>query len=380
MNRLYKRILFIAIVFALLASLFAFFIYLIPEPPVGDVEYALVSLQEASKTKAQRYSKKLYKSAKSNYDSAMAHWQMQNEKFILFRNYDKVTEFAKKSAEFANKASKSSNKLSKNLVISVKEKLESLNSLITNVNKLFNLLPLPNEVRKDISNGRLRLRESELDFEKGDYIHANNKINEAEELLLSSYKRTFDDLEEYFSSQPYWKKLVNSTIENSKKNQSSAIIVDKFARKLYVYQSGVKKNEYDVEFGKNWIGRKRLKGDKATPEGIYLIKTKIPSNKTKYFRALLLNYPNNDDIERFNREKAAGRLPKNAHIGNLIEIHGDGGKGTNWTDGCVALTDSDMLKIYNQIQVGTPVVIVGSIADFNSIASNFKLKRISVRG
>ncbi|MCB8964755.1 MAG: L,D-transpeptidase [Bacteroidales bacterium] len=169
---------------------------------------------------------------------------------------------------------------------------------------------------------------------------------------------------------------MNTTIENSRKNRSTAIIVDKFARKLYIYQSGIKKHEFDTEFGKNWMGRKRLKGDKATPEGIYLVKSKIPARKTKYFRALLLNYPNHEDVERFNRDKSAGILPMNAHIGNLIEIHGNGGKGTDWTDGCVALHDSDMAKVYNLIAVGTPVVIVGSILDFNRIASNFNLKRI----
>lgn len=375
-----KRIIFISCVFALLAGLFAIFIYSIPEPPVGDVEYALISLQQASQSKAQRYSSKLYKAAKANYDSAMVHWQRQNKKFILFRDYSKVTKFAKKSAESAKKATKNSSKLSKNLVVSVKDKIVSMNSLIDNVDKLFNKLPLPNDIVNKISKGRMLLRESELDFEKGDYLKANSKIETAEDMLLSSYKRTFDDLEEYFSSQPYWRRLVNNTIENSRKNQSTAVIVDKFARKLYIYQSGEKKYEYEVEFGKNWMGRKRLKGDKATPEGIYLVKTKIPSNKTKYYRALLLNYPNSDDIERFNREKTNGTLPRNAQIGGLIEIHGNGGKGTNWTDGCVALTDSNMLKIYNFIQVGTPVVIVGSIADFNSIASNYNLKRISKRG
>ena len=340
------------------------------------MDYALASLQEASKSKAQRYSKKLYAEAKTNYDSAMFHWNTQNKRFILFRKYDKVKSFAKKSADKAKKASNSSTKRSKNLVVIIKDKIISLNNLIENVNKLFNLLPLPNEVRNDISNGKLLLRESELDFEKGDNLKAEHQINESEELLLSSYKRTFDDIEDYFSSQPYWKKLVTSTIENTKKNQSSAIIIDKFARKLYIYQTGQKKHEYEAEFGKNWMGRKRLKGDKATPEGIYLIKNKIPKNKTKYFRALLLNYPNNEDIERFNRDKQTGKLPRNAHIGNLIEIHGNGGKGTDWTDGCIALHDSDMLKVYNLIQVGTPVVIVGSILDFNSIASNYNLKRI----
>lgn len=375
MSQTFRKILIISTIITFLVSITLLFIYLIPDPPVGDVEYALASLQQASKTKAPRYSNKLYQKAKADYDSAMVNWKKQNEKFILFRDYGKVAEFARKSAESARKASSNSSKLSKNLVVSVKDKIDSLNGLITNVNKLFSILPLPNDIRNKISKGKLLLRESELYFEKGDYLAANDKAGNAGEMLLSSYKRTFDDLEEYFSSQPYWKKLVSTTIENSGKNQSTAIIIDKFARKLYVYQSGKKKCEYDAEFGKNWMGKKRLKGDKATPEGIYLVKNKIPANKTKYFRALLLNYPNRVDIDNFNKDKETGILPGNAQIGGLVEIHGNGGKGTDWTDGCVALTDSDMLKIYNIIQVGTPVVIVGSIADFKSIAGLYQFKR-----
>lgn len=137
-----------------------------------------------------------------------------------------------------------------------------------------------------------------------------------------------------------------------------AINVDKYARKLNIYQNGSKKYEFDAEFVKNWMGHKRLKGDKATPKGIYLVKSKIPANKIKYYRALLLNYPNSDDIENFNKGKAVGRIPKHAHIGGLIEIHGDGDKGTAWTDGCIALDNNDMLKVYKIIEIGTPVVIV----------------------
>ena len=43
-----------------------------------------------------------------------------------------------------------------------------------------------------------------------------------------------------------------------------------------------------------------------------------------------------------------------------IEIHGDGGQGRDWTDGCVALTDRDMDKVFARSRVGTPVTIVGT--------------------
>lgn len=280
----------------------------------------------------------------------------------------------------AKSATSNSKELSKNLVITVKDKIDNLTALVSNMNNLFQRLPLPDEFRKKISKGKMLIHEAEVAFKRGDYLESSEKIKLADYLIMDSYKKTLDDLEDYFNSQPYWNRLVKSAISNTAKNNSMAIIVDKFARKLYIYQNGSKKYEFDAEFGKNWMGRKRLKGDKATPEGIYLVKSKIPANKTKYFRALLLNYPNSEDIENFNKEKAAGRIPKHAQIGGLIEIHGDGGKGTDWTDGCIALDNNDMLKVFNIVEIGTPVVIVGSIADFNTIAMSLNLNRNQIKG
>jgi L,D-peptidoglycan transpeptidase YkuD (ErfK/YbiS/YcfS/YnhG family) len=60
-------------------------------------------------------------------------------------------------------------------------------------------------------------------------------------------------------------------------------------------------------------------------------------------------------------------LPASAKIGGLIEIHGNGGKGIDWTEGCVALTDSEMDIIFKFTKVGTPVTIVGSMTDLKEV-------------
>ena len=107
-------------------------------------------------------------------------------------------------------------------------------------------------------------------------------------------------------------------------------------------------------------------GDKATPEGKYHITKKKSRPQTKYHKALLINYPNDDDKARYNAGVKKGSIPKRG-IGNLIEIHGDGGKGRNWTAGCVALTDNDIDKVYELVGVGTPVTIVGSLKSLQEI-------------
>jgi L,D-peptidoglycan transpeptidase YkuD (ErfK/YbiS/YcfS/YnhG family) len=64
---------------------------------------------------------------------------------------------------------------------------------------------------------------------------------------------------------------------------------------------------------------------------------------------------------------AKGTLPRSAKIGGLIEIHGDGGRGVDWTEGCVALTDSEMDIVFKVAKEGTPVTIVGSMVNLDQI-------------
>jgi murein L,D-transpeptidase YafK len=143
--------------------------------------------------------------------------------------------------------------------------------------------------------------------------------------------------------------------------------VDKFSRRFLVYLNGEKVDEYKAELGRNWVGHKRLRGDKATPEGMYKIVRKLDGDSTKYYKALLLNYPNEEDTARFRMEISRGFLPPSAKLGGMIEIHGNGGKGVDWTEGCIALRDREMDTIFRYVKVGTPVTIVGSMKNLGNI-------------
>jgi len=107
----------------------------------------------------------------------------------------------------------------------------------------------------------------------------------------------------------------------------------------------------------------------ATPEGKYKIVKKKNSKDTKYHKALLIDFPNENDKARFKKAKEQGIIPRNANIGGLIEIHGHGGKGADWTEGCVALENEDMDKLFSLCSVGTPLVIVGSLKSIDELFS-----------
>jgi L,D-peptidoglycan transpeptidase YkuD (ErfK/YbiS/YcfS/YnhG family) len=158
-----------------------------------------------------------------------------------------------------------------------------------------------------------------------------------------------------------WRRQAADTVAQSRRTGESAIVIDKLQRRLTVYRSGLETADFEVELGSGGLQPKRRAGDRATPEGRYRITDKKSGTATRYHLALLIDYPNAEDRRRFERSVKAGEIPRGAGPGGLIEIHGGGGSGRDWTDGCVALTDRDMDRLFSLVRVGTPVTIVGAL-------------------
>lgn len=338
-----------------------------PLPPIRDIEYAMKLLSKAGTDKAGTYSRKLYSEARANFDSAMVNWHRENERFLFSRNYEKVKSFALISSKKAKEATESSITNSNILKVKLKDKINSLYETEGYLDTLFGRYPLPEEIRTRISKGKLLLKEAELDYNKGQYLPANRKLADGEYLLTGVYENATAELRNYFKSYPVWKRWTQAAITDSRKNNSYAIIVDKFSRKCFVYLDGVKKYEFSVELGRNWVGDKRRMGDKATPEGMYRIVNKLQGRQTEYYKSLPLDYPNAEDRQSFKAEISNGTLPSSSKIGSGIEIHGGGGRGVDWTEGCIALTNSEIDIIFKLTKVGTPVIIVGSIKEIGEI-------------
>ncbi len=126
--------------------------------------------------------------------------------------------------------------------------------------------------------------------------------------------------------------------------------------RLYLVNADDVAAVFPVAFGANPEGHKQEEGDERTPEGRYVLDYKKADST--YYRAIHISYPNEEDRRR---AKARGVSP-----GGQIMIHGQrNGLGWlapitqlfNWTDGCVALSNSDMDRIWNAVEVGTTVVI-----------------------
>ncbi|MGD0582649.1 MAG: L,D-transpeptidase [Bacteroidales bacterium] len=343
---------------------------MIPRPPVDDVENAMNTLSRANRSKAGTYSRKLYTEARAAFDSSMVNWKRENEKFIFSRNYNKVKTFAQLSSRKSREASESSIANSSTLKVRLKEKIDSLNETEASIDNLFGRYPLPSEIRNRISKGKMLLTEGEVAYNNGQYLPANRKVTEAEYLLTNVYETSKGELKNYFRSWPTWKKWAQNAINDSRKNNCYSVIIDKFSKKCYLYFDGTRKYEFDAELGRNWVGSKHRMGDKATPEGTYKIINKYQGKETPYHKSLAIDYPNEDDMEKFRIDLAKGNIPSYSRIGGGIEIHGGGGRGVDWTEGCIALTDKEIDLVFNLLKIGTPVTIVGSLKNIDEVLTN----------
>ena len=134
------------------------------------------------------------------------------------------------------------------------------------------------------------------------------------------------------------------------------IVVKKGKRKLHLYRDCQLYKIFPIDLGENPQGPKIYQGDMRTPEGLYRIIEKKDRGRTKYYQALLLDYPNLRDRSRYEAALKSGKIPRGNGIGSLIEIHGEG-RGEDWTQGCIALHNHHMDNLFSSVPLGTPVWI-----------------------
>lgn len=120
---------------------------------------------------------------------------------------------------------------------------------------------------------------------------------------------------------------------------------------------------YPCVFGFNPVDDKHKEGDGCTPEGEFKIRSKYPHKSWSYF--IWIDYPNKESWKRFNQRKADGTIESSARIGGEIGIHGvpEGtdemiANRTNWTLGCISLTNRHVIDVYKSIGDETVIKIV----------------------
>ncbi len=134
------------------------------------------------------------------------------------------------------------------------------------------------------------------------------------------------------------------------------VVVHKSKRKLALYSGDRLLGEYKVALGLNPVGTKEREHDFRTPEGRYFLSRR--NTHSDFFLSIQVSYPNKDDELRAKKNRW--------QPGGLIMIHGLPNvpkhpaayyASSDWTDGCIALSNSDMVEVWLRTQDNIPIDI-----------------------
>lgn len=127
---------------------------------------------------------------------------------------------------------------------------------------------------------------------------------------------------------------------------------------------------FAVALGASPVGHKEQRGDERTPVGTFRVTHKNPASS--FHLSLGLDYPQAKDAEaafaahridartrdRIVAADVAGGMPaRDTALGGDIYLHGGGAYPNFWTDGCVAMANTQIEWLYATVSKGTTVLI-----------------------
>lgn len=135
------------------------------------------------------------------------------------------------------------------------------------------------------------------------------------------------------------------------------VLVEKGKRQLHLLRNGTPFRTFKIALGAYPEGDKLEEGDQRTPEGYYMLDARNPDSD--YFLSIHVSYPNNTDRAEARR--------KGVDPGGAIMIHGQPNLPNfsaayyareDWTNGCIAVSNSDMIDIWLMTPDSVPIEIV----------------------
>ena len=135
------------------------------------------------------------------------------------------------------------------------------------------------------------------------------------------------------------------------------VVVYKGDRKMLLMSGDSILRTYKISLGLNPLGHKERAGDFRTPEGRYRLTRRNP--RSDFFLSIQVSYPNDADAKNARRN--------GWESGGSIMIHGLPNQlkhtptyytSSDWTDGCIAVSNSDMLEIWLLTADNAPIEIL----------------------
>lgn len=159
-----------------------------------------------------------------------------------------------------------------------------------------------------------------------------------------------------------------------------SVVIDKAKKTLTLFKNGRQIAQFPASFGIDPDSDKYKTRDGATPEGLYFVSHK--NDESRFHRFIGISYPNLANAARglaygaisfkeykriYQASLKPNRVPCDTGLGCGIGIHGGGvsreidkTQERDWTEGCIALNNPDVEKVYDFCETGDPVIIFNS--------------------
>ena len=336
----------------------------------SEVQQAATQEQDLWRAGGSLFTGPGYEAYRQALQKAKRVLEEENLKLGWFRDYDRVR------SEF-RQVLRTGRRLLADVQTLKQERLEGIARTLAEVRqRLADLSAITLSIRErgvarqSLTRAEVMLREAETFAGQSRFEEARERLAAAETSAREAEEAVVDFLGRYLDRGQIsaWLTLAEDTVRESQLRRTTVIVVGKLERKLTVYQSGVPRLVCDIGLGFNGLADKLHAGDSATPEGRYRVIKKNPSSR--FYKALLINYPNEDDRREFETLKKQGLIPSSVTIGGLVEIHGGGEDAL--TEGCISVANDIMDKIYALVPVGTSVTIVGTAERENRVLKAFQ--------
>jgi L,D-peptidoglycan transpeptidase YkuD (ErfK/YbiS/YcfS/YnhG family) len=329
-----------------------------PSPLPPEVGLAERMNHDLWKAQTHVYAPEEYKSYETTLKNIMDDLIREEARFIWFRDYEPIAERLKAVLRDGEEILKKVQERKEAKRVNTTRQLSELEERITGLDRVSLTINEGRLARRTLTKASLMIKEAGLFLDRGDYEGAASRLTMASGYIKASEEILVPIFNRYTNKTliEKWKKWVDEIAAESREKGTLAIVVSKIDRRLTIYKHGKPSKTYEIGIGRNGLSDKLLAGDGATPEGSYRVIKKL--SRSRYRKALLLNYPNDEDRREFLRLKKMGLIPKRAGMGGLIEIHGGGKEGMTY--GCVSLENRHMDELFELVPLGTPVAIVGT--------------------
>jgi murein L,D-transpeptidase YafK len=135
------------------------------------------------------------------------------------------------------------------------------------------------------------------------------------------------------------------------------VVVKKGERRLLLMHGSNTVRSYHIALGLSPVGQKERSGDFRTPEGSYRLEQRNP--RSDYFLSIKVSYPNETDLKRARaRHWDTGGSIMIHGLPNFLKHEPEYYETHDWTDGCIAVSNADMVEIWMLASDDVPIDIV----------------------